>query len=157
MDVNTIFNRLRHPAAQTVACATVTEGDFQLLRNSRYCLLLTFRRSGKGIATPVWFAEARGRLYVRSEGDTGKVKRIRAGSQARVAPCTFRGRPTGGVIPARARLLADYEREFAERALAEKYGLLRRVYRRVFPPGEGDVYIELAPLPTQATRSSPSP
>ena len=145
MDVNRIFDLLRHPAADTVAEKPLAYGNLRELPSSWHCLLVTYRRSGKAIATPVWFAEADGRLYVRSEGDTGKVKRIRAGSPARVAPCTFRGRPTGRPMAARVRLLGEHEEQPAENALAAKYGLVRRLYRRVFPPGEGSVYIELAP------------
>ena len=157
MDVNRIFDRLRHPAADTVADGPVAERDFRPLLDSRYCVLLTYRRSGKAVATPVWFAEAGGRLYVRSEGETGKVKRIRAGSDARVAPCTFRGRPTGPPIAARARLAAGDKQQLAEDALAQKYGLLRRLYRRAFPPGEGSVYIELSPLRRTAVGASAVP
>jgi uncharacterized protein len=151
MDVNRVFDRLRHPTADMVASGPAGRRDFAPLLGSRYCLLVTYRRSGKAVATPVWFAEAGGRLYVRSEGDTGKVKRIRAGSQARVAPSTFRGRPKGAAIAAQPRLLPIGEHPVAEGALARKYGLLRRLYRRVFPPGKDGVYIELRPFSTDAT------
>jgi PPOX class probable F420-dependent enzyme len=144
VDPNRIFERLRHPAARAAGDAQPVRGGIHSLAASRYGLLITYRRSGKGVATPVSFAEVDGRLYVRSEGDTGKVKRIRAGSKAAIAPCTFRGRPTGPPISVHARFVAGDEASVAEAALAAKYGLSRRIYRRVFPPGEGSVYIELS-------------
>ncbi len=149
MDINRIFDLLRDPAAATVATRSVTRGDLRSVGEARYGLLVTYRRSGTPVATPVWLAGRGTRLYARSEGNTGKVKRVRANSRAAVAQCTFRGRPTGPVFAAQARLLPDEEEEIAEAALAAKYGLLRRVYRRVFPPGHDGVYIELVPLASE--------
>src|SRR2546428_3007116 len=65
------------------------------LDQHRYMALSTFRRSGAEVATPVWFAEAGGRLYVFTAGDSGKVKRLRPSSRARVAPSDARGRVQG--------------------------------------------------------------
>jgi uncharacterized protein len=144
VDPNRIFERLRHPAARAAADAPPGHGAIGSLAGSRYGLLITYRRSGKGVATPVSFAEANSRLYVRSEGNTGKVKRIRAGSKAAIAPCTFRGRPTGPPVSVVARFVTGDEALLAEAALAAKYGLSRRIYRRLFPPGAGSVYIELS-------------
>src|SRR2546428_10696923 len=66
------------------------------LDQHRYMALSTFRRSGAEVATPVWFAEAGGRLYVFTAGDSGKGKRLRHSSRARVAPSDARGRVQGG-------------------------------------------------------------
>src|SRR3989442_9628743 len=68
---------------------------FGELDQHRYMALSTFRRSGAEVATPVWFAEAGGRLYVFTAGDSGKVKRLRHSSRARVAPSDARGRVQG--------------------------------------------------------------
>src|SRR2546422_10513339 len=74
------------------------------LDQHRYMALSTFRRSGAEVATPVWFAEAGGRLYVFTAGDSGKGKRLRHSSRARVAPSDARGRGQG-VGRGRARRL----------------------------------------------------
>ncbi len=88
-----------------------------------YINLATFRRSGKAVETPVWFAALDGRLYAFSEGKAGKVKRLRNSSRARVAVCDLRGRLLGEWIEAVARVVDDpetIERAFA--ALRAKYG-----------------------------------
>ena len=72
---------------------------------------------------PIWFAALDGRLYVFSEGQAGKVKRLRNSSRARVAVCDLRGRLRGEWIEAVARVVDDpetIERAFA--ALRAKYG-----------------------------------
>lgn len=94
----------------------------------RYLSLATFRRSGKAVETPVWFAESGGRLYVFTAGDSGKVKRLRNSPRARIAPCDARGRLRGGWVEARARIVDDpdvVDRAYC--ALREKYGWQMRL------------------------------
>ena len=98
------------------------------LDDARYFSLATFRRNGKEVATPVWFAAADDAFYVFSAGNAGKVKRIRAGSRARVAPCDGRGRILGDWQNAVARLVVDpAEVRVAYGALHKKYGFLMGV------------------------------
>ncbi len=88
-----------------------------------YVSLATFRRNGVEVRTPVWFAEDGGRLYVFSEGDAGKVKRIRATRRVRLAACGVRGGVHGAWIDGTARIVAEDEvvaRAYA--ALVRKYG-----------------------------------
>jgi hypothetical protein len=89
----------------------------------RYVSLSTFRRDGREVRTPVWIAEAEGRYYVFSEGDAGKVKRIRATGRVRLAACDLRGRVRGEWLAGRGRVAAEpaqVERAYA--ALRRKYG-----------------------------------
>ena len=89
----------------------------------RYLSLATFRRSGAEVRTPVWFAEVDGRLYAFAAGDSGKVKRLRASSRARVAPCDARGQVRGAWQEATARLVDDPPLiARAHAALRAKYG-----------------------------------
>jgi PPOX class probable F420-dependent enzyme len=93
------------------------------LDRHRYLSLATFRREGAEVRTPVWFAAAGGKLYVFTAGDSGKVKRLRRSSRARVAPSDVRGRVREGWRDATARLTTDpaaIDRAWA--ALRAKYG-----------------------------------
>lgn len=89
-----------------------------------YVSLATFRRDGREVRTPVWIAEAGGRCYVFSEGEAGKVKRIRATGRVRVAPCNYRGVVRGDAwLEGRGRVVSDAETlERAYAALHRKYG-----------------------------------
>jgi PPOX class probable F420-dependent enzyme len=96
----------------------------QSLENGSYLNLATFRRTGVAVETPVWFAPVEGRLYVFTAGSSGKVKRLRNSSRARVAPCNGWGKLQGEWIDASARVVDDPEtvrRAYA--ALRSKYGL----------------------------------
>jgi PPOX class probable F420-dependent enzyme len=90
---------------------------------ARYVSLVTFRRDGRAVATPVWHAEHAGRLYVFTAGDAGKVKRLRRDPRVRLAPCDVRGRVRGSWRDGQARILAGGPAEQAGyAALARKYG-----------------------------------
>jgi PPOX class probable F420-dependent enzyme len=95
------------------------------LRGHKYISLATFRKTGVAILTPVWFAEEDGKLYVFTNPNSGKVKRIRNNPEVRVAPSTIRGRIIGPEFPARARVMASEEFSHARQLLRRKYWLMR--------------------------------
>ena len=103
--------------------STISELD-----RHRYMSLATFRRSGAEVKTPVWFAAADGKLYVFTAGESGKVKRLRHSSRARVAPSDARGQVRGAWRDATARIVTDLPLiERAHAALRAKYGWQMRL------------------------------
>jgi uncharacterized protein len=81
--------------------------DVAALDRQRYLALATFRRTGAEVRTPVWFAVAHGRMYVFTAGESGKVKRLRHSSRARVAPCDMCGQVRGAWSDGTARLVTE--------------------------------------------------
>ena|SRR5690348_124867 len=96
---------------------------FDSLRRESYVDLVTYRKSGAPVHTPVWFAEHDGKLYVMTRSDSGKAKRIRNNPRVEVAPSNIRGKRSGSGISATARLAGDPD--FARRLIREKYLLAR--------------------------------
>ncbi len=99
--------------------------------NAKYFNLESFRKSGVGVRTPVWFAQAPAEstgvwggvvFYVYSEADAGKIKRIRNNPKVRLAPCTLRGDLRGDWVDARARICAGEEAAYGQQLLRRKYG-----------------------------------
>ena len=76
---------------------------------SRYVSLTTYRRDGTGVATPVWHVVNGGELFVVSDANAWKVKRIRNDSHVVVTVCGIRGKITPGApsAPGTARLLDE--------------------------------------------------
>lgn len=99
------------------------------LDRHRYLSLATFRKNGDEVRTPVWFAAAPdGKLYVFTAGESGKVKRLRHSSRARVAPSDARGGIRGDWRDATARLVTETTAiTRAHAALRRKYGWQVRV------------------------------
>jgi hypothetical protein len=105
-------------------------GSPQEVGRCKRVLLVSYRRDGTPVPTPVWAALADGALYVRSERSSGKVKRLRRDPRLLVAPCTVRGRPLGPPLEASGRVLDAEEEHVAEQALARRYGLGRELFER---------------------------
>lgn len=95
------------------------------LSGQKYVSLTTFRKSGVGVVTPVWFAERGDRLYVKTRIESGKSKRIRNNPSVRVAPCTIRGTVTGPEFHGTARVLPRGQSGPAKEAINSKYFLAR--------------------------------
>jgi PPOX class probable F420-dependent enzyme len=112
---------------------------------SQYVSLITYRRDGTPVATPVWLAVDGGELYTVSSSDAGKVKRIRNNGRATVTVCDFRGRiaPDAPTADGTARLLDAAETLDARRLLSRKYffarlaGWATRIPLVRRPPGTG--------------------
>lgn len=91
----------------------------------KYLSLTSFKRDGRGVATPVWFASDNGHLLVETDAESYKVKRIRRDPHVRIALCDARGHLHGDPVEADARILSDGEREQVEQRLARKYRIDR--------------------------------
>jgi PPOX class probable F420-dependent enzyme len=99
-----------------------------MLEGERYLSLATFRRDGRGVETPVWFAADGRTLWVFTAGDSGKVKRLRNSPRARVAACDVRGKVHGPWHEAQAFVVDDPARVARANALLlAKYGWQMRV------------------------------
>jgi uncharacterized protein len=109
------------------------------IRGQKYISLKTFRKNGVAVATPVWFGEEDGRLYVMTRSDMGKTKRVRNNPQVQVAPCTIRGKVTGPEFAATARFLPPEDHARARQAIQRKYWLARLSA----PWSKADVFLEL--------------
>lgn len=137
--------RVAPQGARTIAQASRV-GSVADVQAHKRALLVTFRRDGTPVPTPVWAAEADGRLYVRSERTAGKIKRLGRDPRVLLAPCTVRGKPLGSPFEATARMLPAEEEPVAERALARRYGLGRALFEWTFDRMRIDMcYLEITP------------
>src|ERR1700687_5073570 len=102
---------------------------FAAFAGHKYLNLETFKKSGEGVKTPVWFAgDPSGRLdskgaelYLYTIGVSGKVKRIRNNPRVKIAPCDMRGRVLGEWVEARAEIVTGQEAARGMQLLNKKY------------------------------------
>jgi PPOX class probable F420-dependent enzyme len=95
------------------------------IQGQRYISLITFRKTGTSVHTPVWFAEDGDRLYVMTRNDSGKYKRIHNNPKVRIAPCTVHGKITGPEFFGKARILPPEDWPRARQAINRKYWVAR--------------------------------
>jgi PPOX class probable F420-dependent enzyme len=97
--------------------------DLSEFDKHRFVSLATFRKNGAEVKTPVWFAALGDKVYAYTLATTGKAKRLRNSSRARIAPCDLRGNVRGEWRDTHARIVGDADlagRAYA--ALRAKYG-----------------------------------
>ena len=92
--------------------------------NQKYINLETFRKSGEGVKTPVWFVQDRDVFYVWTQADSWKAKRIRNNGNINVVPSTASGEPVGEWVAAHATANeSEFALSFTKKLLRKKYGL----------------------------------
>lgn len=87
----------------------------------KYLSIMSYRRDGTGVATPVWFIRDGPRFLVTTAEGSGKVKRIRRSPGVGIAACSARGTLRSVPIPARAEVLSPAEVERVEHLMGRKY------------------------------------
>jgi hypothetical protein len=90
-------------------------------------LLITYRRDGSPVPTPVNIVVSGTHAYFRTYDKAWKSRRLANHPEVEVAPSTFRGRPTGPPVHGRTRLLHADETLPVRRLLRRKYPLLQGV------------------------------
>lgn len=88
----------------------------------KFITLETYAKDGKAIRTPVFVVEDGGRVYVRTDPRTGKVKRIMSNSRVRIVPSDGRGAPRGDWLEGEARLVGGPEAVRILELFKKKYG-----------------------------------
>lgn len=85
--------RSSRPAIESLKVAMTTID----ITRGKHMLLTTFRKSGAGVATPVWTVPVSdGRIGMWTGAGTGKYKRLRNNPHVTIQACTARGKPKPG-------------------------------------------------------------
>ncbi len=133
----------------------MTNSELDRLAASKYLSLTTFKKDGTPVASPVWLAREGAQLYVITQRDSWKVKRLRRNPQVLLAPSDMRGGLRGAQVAGSAQVLdgpADIER--VRGLLSRRYGLqwkIARLAEKVRPRGEQvGLRIEVSAAPAAA-------
>ena len=102
---------------------------FDQLIRQQFLNIETFRKSGLGVKTPVWFVQDGETIYVRTIANSGKVKRIRHNGQVNIAPCKADGTLLGDWAPATAcEVINVATDQKVDHLLDKKYGLMKKMF-----------------------------
>ena len=105
----------------------------EVLQSAKYVSLITFRKSGEPVRSPVWFArfgDNPNSYGVITETNVGKVKRVRANSRVEVQVCDVKGRvdATAPKFSGVARLVTGEQAVAVRKAIAKQYGLTYKLF-----------------------------
>lgn len=139
------MNAVRDDRALEVLAMPVQRGSFDEL-HGKYALLVTYKRDGTPVPSPVWFARDGGRVYVWTEVNAYKAKRLRRNSQALLASCTARGIPLSNPVVGKGRILVEEDaRRHAAEVIRRSWGPWRRLLVRFSRPVTDVHYLEFTP------------
>jgi PPOX class probable F420-dependent enzyme len=125
----------------------VTVDELTRLSTGKYLSLTTFRKSGVAVATPVWLVRDGEHLYVTTQADSGKAKRLRNNSEVLLAPCDARGNLTGAQVPGTAVILNEADSARVAKLIKARYGILGRLMMltSAFRRNSASVGLEITP------------
>lgn len=105
----------------------MSDNPFDVAR-ATYVNLVTFRKNGAEVRTPVWIAPLGGKHYVFSESKAGKVKRINNNPSVKIALCDMKGKLLGDDwIDGQAAIIDDAKLiNSVYGSFTQKYGLIMR-------------------------------
>jgi len=110
----------------------VTTSD---ITRGKHMLLTTFRKSGAGVATPVWTVPVSdGRVGMWTGAGTGKYKRLRNNPHVTIQACTARGKTKPGSVLFEGTAEIVQTGTFFDEVQASihaKYGRLIPIVRRI--------------------------
>ncbi len=99
--------------------------DLKQFEKQQYLNVETFRKSGVGVKTPVWFVQDGQKFLIWTESSSGKARRMKNNAQVRIAPCKSDGTLVGEWVAATANV-DDSEPAMAhiKTLMGKKYGLM---------------------------------
>jgi len=118
---------------------------FANLDGAEFMVLTTYKRAGDAVPTTVWFAAVGDRVYLTTQIQAGKLKRIRATPKVTVAPSDQVGNLSGPAVASLARILDPGEAATAEAAMRAKYGEQYDLMLSRLPGIAVRVFVEVTP------------
>jgi len=97
------------------------------LSKVKFISLETYKRNGKAVRTPVWFAEESGLIYFHSPAESWKVKRLQRNPVVRLALCARFGRIEGKWLKGNATRIDEEDGKRIVELVNSKQGLGDRV------------------------------
>jgi PPOX class probable F420-dependent enzyme len=117
MTTQTIERPVERPAA-----------DLETRFHGRYLSVMSFRRDGTGVATPLWFVSDGRRLFALTDLHSAKVRRMLRNPRVLIAPCRVDGKLRSEPVPAHVEVLtATPALERVQNLLIERYKISYRL------------------------------
>ncbi|MFE3001968.1 PPOX class F420-dependent oxidoreductase [Nocardia sp. NPDC059246] len=124
------------------------DNPFGPVGTANYVNLVTYKKDGTPVGTPVWAALDNGRLYVWTVTDSWKVKRVRRNPEVTVQACDLRGKTRGEIVKASATVLDAAGTERVRDLIKRRYGIqgwLGITLSKVRRGSAGTIGIEIVP------------
>ena len=111
----------------------------QSLETGKYINLLTYKKNGEPVSTPVWFIFKDNKIFIRTSNKSGKFKRIKNNKNVKFALCNIRGKIKGEWNNGFAKLEPNNRWVFSK--INEKYGIFAYLMNFLYKIKKMDIII----------------
>ena len=111
----------------------------QSLETGKYINLLTYKKNGEPVLTPVWFMFKDNKIFIRTSNKSGKFKRIKNNKNVKFALCNIRGKTKGEWHNGFAKLEPNNRWVFSK--INEKYGIFAYLMNILYKIKKMDIII----------------
>ena len=110
------------------------------LETGKYINILTYKKNGHGVSTPVWFIRKDNKIYIRTSNQSGKVKRIKNNNNVSYALCNISGKIKGEWHSGVAKIEPDINKIIFSK-ITEKYGIFAHIMNILYKIKKMDIII----------------
>ena len=110
------------------------------LETGKYINILTYKKNGHKVSTPVWFICKDNKIYIRTSNHSGKVKRIKNNNNVSYALCNIRGKIKGEWHSGVAKIEPDINKIIFSK-ITEKYGIFAQMMNILYKIKKIDIII----------------
>jgi uncharacterized protein len=109
------------------------------LERGNYINILTFKKNGEPVSTPVWFIFKDNKIFFRTSNKSGKFKRIKNNNNIKFALCNIRGKVRGDWHKGVAKV--DPNNKWVYSLINEKYGFFAHLMNIIYKIKKMDIII----------------
>ena len=102
------------------------------LSEMKYINLETYKKNGQPVRTPVWFVIYNKKIYIRTDSNSGKVKRIMNNQNVSIAACDLLGKIKAQWIKCAAKIANDVDPETINTLINRKYSFMQSFIRIMY-------------------------
>ena len=110
------------------------------LEAGKYINILTYKKNGDRVSTPVWFIYKDNKIYIRTSNQSGKVKRIKNNNNVLYALCNISGKIKGEWHSGVAKIEPDMNKVIFSK-ITEKYGIFAQIMNILYKIKKMDIII----------------
>lgn len=117
----------------------------QSLETGNYINLLTYKKNGQPVSTPVWFIFEDKKIFIRTSDKSGKFKRIKNNKNVKFALCNIRGKIKGEWHNGLAKVEPNNKWVFPK--INKKYGIVAHLLNILYKIKKMNIIILSIELP----------
>jgi len=102
------------------------------LAGMKYINLETYKKNGQPVRTPVWFVIYNEKIYLRTDSNSGKVKRIMNNQNVSIAACDLLGKIKAEWIKGTAKIANDVDPKIINTLINKKYSFIQSFIRIMY-------------------------